>query len=567
MMTCSFYLLEDDMTKAPNATELTLGRRNFFVLASGLAATSVLAGCGGGASSGSAAGTEFTGSIQELLPNLIPHDVAMPDIEGVDGSVPGFTSIPEEFVPSVAETPGRGSSFTAMTPLWSNVPPGKDSNEYMQEVDAAIGADFQFNITDGNTYNEKLQAVLASPQNIPDFVTVQSGGMPNRFEEALEANFEDLTPHLAGDAVAKYPNLAALPTEMWSCCVFGGRLYGLPYASDIIGNTVYYRSDIADELGVSMEFSDAAEFLEVLKEVTDPGANRWAVNDLANGAAVHTIFGTPPDWVKRDGALVHRYETEEYRAALDFQSQVFAAGVVHPDSVAGNSQQGRQRFISGQVLITGDGVGGWLSTLRQARPENPEFEMAPIPAFNGAGGDPVYWKSAPSNLFTFVKKSDDPSRIEEQLALADYFAAPFGSSEFALLEYGVEGVHHTRDEDGVFHLTEQGQREVVRTYTWISRSIRVATEAQFDGYVDGMTSWMASIMPFAEEPLGFGRTIMEPSEFASLSTPFDDLESDIARGRRPLSDLDAALENWRTSGGDRMRDHYAEIFDSLEDAE
>ena len=121
-------------------------------------------------------------------------------------------------------------------------------------------------------------------------------------------------------------------------------------------------------------------------------------------------------------------------------------------------------------------------------------------------------------------------------------------------------MHHTRDDDGVFHLTDQGQQEVVRTYTWISRPIRVATEVQYEGYVEGMTSWMASIMPYAKEPLGYGRTIVEPSEFASLDAPFTDLESDIARGRRSLSDLDDAVENWRASGGERMREYYAEVF-------
>ncbi len=536
-----------------------IARRRLFALTPGLAAAGVLAGCGGsggGAQSGPAA-AQFS---EDVLPDLIPRDVVAPDIEGVDGSVDGFTEIPSELIPSVEEQPGKGGRFTAMTPLWSTVPPGRDSNEYMQEIDAQIGAEFRFNITDGNSYNEKLQAVLASPRNIPDFVTVQSSGIPNRFEDALEANFQDLTPFLAGDAVAKYPNLAALPTEMWSCCVFNGKLYGLPYASDMIGSTVYYRNDIVEDLGVSMEFSDADDFLAALEELTDPAANRWATNDLADGGAIHTIFGTPPGWIERDGVLLHRYETDEYRAALDFQSRVFAAGVVHPDSVAGNSQQGRQRFVSGQVLIAGDGVGGWLSTLRQARSENPEFRMHPIPAFNGAGGDPVYWKGAPSNLFTFLKQSEDTSRIEEQLALADYFAAPFGSSEFAQLEYGIEGVHHTRDEDGVFHLTEQGQQEVVRTYTWICRSIRVATEVQYEGFVPEMTSWMASIMPYAHEPLGYARTIVEPAEFAALDAPFTDLESDIARGRRSLSDLDDAVENWRSSGGERMREHYAEVF-------
>ncbi len=481
-----------------------------------------------------------------------------PDIAGVDGSIPGFLTIPTELVKSVSEVPGRGSSFTAMTPLWSAIPPGKDSNEYMQIVDETIGANFQFNIVDGNDYNQRLQAVLASPRNVPDFVTVQSSGMPARFDDAVAANFQDLTPYLAGDAIEKYPNLAALPTAMWSSCVFNGALYALPYASDTIGNTVFYRRDILDDLGIDPNPTSAEDFLDLLKELT--GGGRWAVNDLANGGAINTIFGRPPQWVERDGKLLHAVETEEYRAAMEFQAEVFAAGVVHPDSVAGNVQQGRQRFISGEVLITGDGVGGWLSTLRAARPANPDFDMYPLPLFETVK-EPVIYRGTPANLFTFLKTTDDEDRIEEQLALANYFAAPFGTEENALLDYGVEGIHHERGEGNIFEFNEKGERETVRTYTWISRSERVAAEVQYDGYVEGITEWMASVMPVAEEPLFYGRTLVVPTEFSSLNAPFADLEADIARGRRNMDDLDRQIENWRESGGERMREFFAEALE------
>ncbi|WP_114558330.1 extracellular solute-binding protein [Desertihabitans aurantiacus] len=537
-----------------------IDRRLFLGLAGGTAVGAGLAACSGG---GTPAPVSPSGAALDpsVLPKYIPQSIVEPDIKGVNGSVSGFTTIPREMVQTVPEVPGRGSEFTAMTPLWATVPPGREDNAYMQAVDAEIGARFQFNITDGNSYNERLQAVLASPRNVPDFVTVQSSGMPTRFDDAVRANFQDLTPFLAGDAIERYPNLAALPTAMWSCCVFNGGLYALPYASDTITTTIFQRRDLMEELGIEVAPSSAEDFLSLLKELT--GGGRWAVNDLSDGSAVHTIFGTPPLWVERDGTLVHRYETDEYRAAMEYQARVFAAGVVHPDSVAGNSQQGRQRFISGEVAITGDGVGGWLSTLRAARPGNPDFDMYPVPLFAADGtGEPVVWKGTPANLFSFLKKSEDPARIEEQLALANYFAAPFGSRENVLLDYGVEGTHHERDERGAFYLTDQGEREVVRTYTWISRAERAATEVQYDGYVEDMTSWMASVMEYAVEPPFYGRTLVVPNEFASLSGPFEDLEADIARGRRTMADLDAAVEDWRRSGGDRMRAFYLEALEA-----
>ncbi|WP_154793590.1 extracellular solute-binding protein [Occultella kanbiaonis] len=538
-----------------------IARRSFLTLAAGsAAAVPLLAACGSGpAGSGPGPSGGAAVDVDSVIPDYVPRDIVTPDFPSVDGSTPGYLSFPDEFVASVEEVPGRGSSFTAMTPLWSTVPPGLPDNSYMVTVNEEINADFRFQITDGNAYGEKLQAVLAAESSVPDFVTIPSWTLPPRFGQAAENLFADLTPHLAGDKITKYPNLANISSDAWRCCVFNGKLYGLPYPSDLINSVIFYRHDLTSELGIEVAPANAQEFLDLALELTDPGANRWAMNDMWAGAQL--MFRVPDKWILEGGNLVHRVESEAYRQALEFQAELFAAGVVHPDAVAGNEQQARQRFISGEVVITPDGAGGWLSATREAYAGNPDYNQQPVPAFAGDGGTPVIFKGTPSNLFTFIKQTDDTERLEEQLALANYFAAPFGTKEQMLLEYGAEGVHHDLDDANVPTLNETGLREVARTYTWITRPPIVASQVQYPSYVEDFATWMAGVMEYAVDPVFYTQQIVEPPEFGALEQPFIDLEMDIARGRSDISALDAAIENWRSAGGEQLREFYAEYLD------
>src|SRR5699024_1867431 len=78
----------------------------------------------------------------------------------------------------------------------------------------------------------------------------------------------------AGEGVLDSPNLARLDPAAWEYSMFNGRIYGLPYPSELVTDAVFYRRDLFEELGVEPP-TDAESFLEVLSEITDPGANRW----------------------------------------------------------------------------------------------------------------------------------------------------------------------------------------------------------------------------------------------------------------------------------------------------
>ena len=174
------------------------------------------------------------------------------------------------------------------------------------------------------------------------------------------------------------------------------------------------------------------------------------------------------------------------------------------------------------------------------------------------------YKAPGANICSYLKKTDDDARIEELLKAANFLAAPFGTAEYQLINYGVEGTHYTLDASGLPVPTDQAQTEVQPSYIFLVDPPVVNAKVALPDYVEASSAWSARNAEFLVEPLFYGQNITEPNQFASLAQPFVDLEKDIARGRKSLEDLDAAIETWRTSGGDELRAFYQEIYDAQE---
>ncbi|WP_082178333.1 MULTISPECIES: extracellular solute-binding protein [Micrococcaceae] len=539
------------------AASPAVNRRSFLGILSGAvflaAAPAALTACSGTAAPQATSSGSLAETVAKLVPAYKPLELLKPDIASVNGSTPGFTSVPASLVKSVAKTPGSGGTYTAMTPAWWAVPPALPENGYYKAVNEKLGATVNFQVNDGNAYADKVQTVLASPKDVPDWMVIPAWNLPPRFGQAAAGVFQDLSQFLAGDKVNKYPNLANIPTAAWKMGCFEGGLYGLPYPGALISDALFYRADLFKQLGVEPPKS-ADDFRKVAKELTDESKNRWGSEDVWTGAQI--MHGVVPKWKKVGGTLQNKFETDEYRAALEWTAKLFADGSVHPDAVAGNAQQAKQRFESGATLMASDGMGGWHEALARVLPTNPSFDQQPMDYFAPDGGKPTLFRAQPAAIFSFIKKAD-AAKVEEMLALANFMAAPFGTEEHVLINNGVEGVHFTRDAQGVPKATDKGSTEVTSTYAFLVSPPVVNSMVQYPGLVQAQSGWEARQAPNVVEDVFFGVQIQEPAKYGSLGKPFDDLAKDIIRGRKTMKDLDSELASWKSKGGDELRDFYA----------
>lgn len=553
----------------PNAASAP-SRRKF--LASTAVATAAVAGglpllsaCGGGSDGGSRDGTTSGKDAKKLLPAYVASNVVTPDIPSKNGSAVGFTSKLDlaGLKTSVPEKLGKGGKVTVMSPFWGSPP--KEDNAYYKAMNDLIGVDVVWQNQDGNTYDQKLGAVLASSE-VPDVVVVPGWNMTGKIPSAIIGKFADLGPYLSGDAVKEYPNLAAIPTDAWQRSIFGGKLRGLPMPSSYVSGILpLYRQDIFEQEGYEVPRS-CDEFMALAKEATNAKAKRWACLDMKWTAfnAFGVLSGNEKSlgWNQVDGKLIYRAETDEYLEALEWTRKLFAAGVVHPDAMLGksNATDPGPKFAAGEFLIYNQDISQWWSRTAEQATQNPEFKVWGMDFFGHDGGEPTLWAQNPASIFAFVNKNASESVIRDVLAVANVTAAPYGTKEYMATNYGVEGTHYTV-KDGVPTKTDQGNIDVMNAYVMVASPAATIAHPDFPEVAKGQVEWQQRTGAFTKKPTFYGMQVTEPARYTNLSNDFEQLEDDIVRGRKKVSDMQQAVSDWRSKGGDELRDWYKKLLD------
>jgi len=547
----------------------TISRRGLLASAAVVACAPLLAACGS-SSKTSGPGTTSEDQLSKILPNYVRNTAVTPNIPSVVGangavSDPCFLSYPGNPVKTVAAIPGRGGTYTTMTPLWGAIPPSS-GNAYYDAVNKALGATLKIQPSDGNNYGNALPPLLAADK-LPDWINIPGWNTANLdFGKAVDTKFADLTPYLAGDKINQYPNLANVARGAWAAGVWNGKLYGIPvYPSNaVFSGTFFYRKDIFDQLGIAADSIRSADDLFNLgKELTSQSAGRWAFDDLwGNGAGyLGQIFKVPFQFhwtTDSSGKLVHKYETQGIIDALNWHAKAAKAGYLHPDALAANTQNGKQRFYSGKVVITADGTGAWNGDDAKAgTAANPSYNRQAFKLMTVDGKSaPAIELGSGASLFSYLNKKLSDAQIKECLAIANYLAAPYGSAEWLTVNYGNPNVDYAMSEGNPV-LNELGNKEVATTFQFLATPPAVTTVSS--GYVQvakDYCAWQSEAVTHAVKPLFYGMNITEPSQYSSIGQQVEDTITDVKFGRKPISAYTDAVKTWQAQGGNALRTFY-----------
>jgi len=501
-----------------------------------------------------------------VVPTHIPRALLAPDVPA-EGPLPdGFFKYPSQLVRVIERKPGRSAEpITSMSAWWGPTPAGRGRNAYVDAVNAELGVPVAPSVQDGTSFAAKLSAVLAA-RDIPDVLSVPSWEVAKipRYSQAVTALFADLTEFLQGDAVKAYPMLATLPTAAWQYSVWGGRLSAVPFPQNgpPFPWAMFYRKDLCDRAGVGAPTS-IDELYRFGKKMTDPSRNVWAFGGVFDMVQMYFKCPSPNGgWRKSaSGGLEHKYETLEYRQAIDFAARLHREGLVHPDIIATNGSDQKQLFRSGKLFCCQEGPGAWRVMQSEESRITPGFDMQPVYLFSATGGDPHAWAGEEPVFYTFIKKKLSRDRIEEILRVLDWCAAPFGSAEHCLNEFGVEGKHFQRAADGSPVPTELGRKELASQFQVLGGRVpTLVGTSDVPNYVNDALAYAKNTLKYREPDPFTGIKIEMPPNMSRVVVPTEAKVTDIVRGRRPLGDLDQIVHEWRRSGGDEGREFLEQVL-------
>ncbi|MGG7510223.1 hypothetical protein [Plantibacter sp. YIM 135249] len=549
-----------------------LSRRSFMggtVSAAFLAAASTLTGCGpaGGPAGGGAGATTATsgaGGSAGVLPSYLPFAGATPDSPGVPGrSIDVFFSYPADPVRVTNGTPGDGAEFTALT-LADQAPPPLETNRYWQMMHERLGSPYRPSFAPGAEYPAKFATVTASGA-MPDFFTVLPAAPAQ--PKLLAATAADLTEHLAGDAVAEYPFLANIPTESWRGTVFDGRIRALPIPRGIQSTFVLYgRTDLLAAAGITDDPRDFAEFRAQLEATTDARRNRWALASVPLDYVRQTL-AVPNVWSERDGVFRSALLHDAQEDALEATRRLFADGLVHPDvaAMAGDRQK--------TWVQNGTSVFGWFTlsawpTLTTAETGAHDARGTTVPAFtrDGSGsGAGTAWLGEPNHSIVAIS-ADAGERVTTLLRIADWLATPFGTEEYLVRNYGVEGVHYTL-VDGVPRTIADTVSERALGLGYLSAPPRVNFSTEREVLLANQAFEYSLTGTAVANPANGLFSETQAKRGSVLGLAIADLELEIVRGRKPVSAWKDGVAAYRTGGGDRIRSELEAAFAAAREAQ
>ncbi|MEU9999361.1 extracellular solute-binding protein [Streptomyces sp. NPDC050848] len=537
-----------------------------------LAATGVsLTACSSSGSAKDSVGNE--GKELAPFPTYIPWTKGpAPDLEGTEEGVQAaYLKYPTP-VEAIPEKPGDGSKVSIWVSSWGSSPLPRGKNKFWKAAENALGVELEVTVVPAMEYSKKLTTMMASG-NMPDIM--QLVPTPNE-AQFVPAKCQDLSEFLAGDAIKKYPYLANIPRYAWkSSGRYAGKIFGIPVERPIAGSGLIVNKVKFKEAGILVPEVGGIgvdEFTKGLEQLTQKG--KWALGAQKDGAfgfnAWMSSFGSPNMWSVKDGAFVNYIETDEFLAGLEQMVKWQQKGVYRSDALGVDGLQEKTEFLSRKVYSRVNSPIDFKSVTIENRGR---FEMdyaLPFKPSNGA--DPVHWFGGGiyGSGQTVLKKAPK-ARIEMLLRILDALAAPFGTKEWELFNYGLEDIHFTRGKDGGPVKTDLAISggdgpDTLPLYYASAAPMPLYYPDQPDA-AKAQHAWQTKIVPIGVHSAHWGlRTDAWSKAEEALFRHREDAIKDIVTGRKKLSDWPAVVKEHMRKGGKAAAEGLAKEYAAAQKA-
>ena len=525
-------------------------RRNVLFGGLGVGAFALLSAAGCSNEGRGGVGAVSAAQNSSVLPKYIPYTGVPMDIKGADGVPDTMLKYPASPKKATSGQPGDGEDVGVFVMTNTPAPPKLEKNAYWQEMNERLGFGLSVALTPSGDYSDRFQTAVAGDQ-LPDIFAMFSGDIPG-LPGLLEERAVDLTEHLAGDAVEKYPFLANIPTESWQSCVYNGKVFAVPVPRGPAQSGVMYaRQDFFESEGIDPQVTSFEEFYSLCKELS--GGNTWALGRVPLGF-IRQMYEIPNGWSEEGGTLTSANLHERQQDALEAARRLVADGFVHPDGVTAAQPQRKTWLVNGTIRFLDDTFSAWPDFSNYPLGEGFQLAVVPPPLAEGGGTAGIHLGPQVQNITAISSKSS--GRAEALLDVLNYLAAPFGTEEHLFKTYGIEGVHYELDGTDPVP-TEKGRTEVQLGLKYVVEGPWVNFQAGDPSVAQSEHDAQAAVVPSAvKNPVSGLFSDTASRKGGQIGEKLGSVETDILAGRQKVSAWQPAAEAWAKGGGDKIRDEY-----------
>jgi putative aldouronate transport system substrate-binding protein len=465
------------------------------------------------------------------------------------------------------ETSGQAKAIEANQPLKLTMlqtaegePPQPDN-----DVEKAIEkyTNTQLDIQWSTAIKDKLPILIASG-DLPNVVAVGSSllKLPYMVNALRSDLFWDLTPY-----IKDYPNLSKINPQIYENLSFDGKIYGLPQVRPLSRRATSFRQDWLDNLGLK-EPKTVDDLYKVLRAFTydDPDKNGkndtyglLEFKDFGILTRVANWLGAPNQWEVKDGKFIAAPTTNEYFAALQFIKRLYDEKIMNQDFAVMEKTAWNAAFQAGKGGMVENITNSAFKQEEELKKVNPNAKLNMFSKLSGPKGDKTPGEGGFNDIIMISKSS---VKTEAELKRILSFYEKLGEEPMAtLLEWGIEGKHYKLENNKPVYTNVSLYNAEVLPYAQKVNSADRMKNAKPGDYPP--LKQLEFKLNNENEKYAVSNPAL-PFISATYSEKGQELEKIIkdATIKFTMGQLDEAgwkkaVENWRSSGGDKVAEEFA----------
>ena len=448
-----------------------------------------------------------------------------------------------------------------------------ENNPILQYIEEKTGVKLNILWGPNSTYGDLINTTLAD-KNPPMIMAVTDARGPSIIDSARAGAFWDLTDYIA-DAES-YPYLAAGTAGVYRNISVDGRIYGIFRSRAYPRAGIYYRCDIAKEVGFDKEVKTIADLTELAEKLAGYSKDTYALNMCSYTAGTINVitvaFGAPNNWgVDADGNIYPAHKSPAYLEGLNWLRHLYEIGGIDPNfaqistSDWDNIERTGKAFMRFDCLDNAHRQQEWFEN-NAGTTEQIFQTVGPVAKEDGSV---TVWPQ--NNGFAgeiMITKSVSEADLPKVLKFLDWCNSPDGQTT---LNAGIEGVTWWVNEDGYRYVPEDKTDEASnnsKMYLHDLNQLGMGVPGNLEnppaivnrGVTNLRERYNALNLELAPYAVSDPCFPFVSETAVAFGTQLNQIISDAAvqyiAGLIDEAGLRAAWEDWAAQGGDMMTEEY-----------
>ena len=453
-----------------------------------------------------------------------------------------------------------------------------EDNPVLKKIEELSGVKLNIQWGPNSTYSEIFSTTLADA-NPPMLISATNARDPQVINSAKGGTFWDLTAFV--NDPENYPYLSAGNQNIYKSISVDDKLYGIYRSRAFPRGGIYYRCDIAKEVGFDREVKTLDDLTELAEKLAGYSDDTYALNMCSYTAGTINVItvamGAPNTWgVDENGNIYPAHKSPAYKEGLDWLRHLYEIGGIDPNFAQISTsdwdtiERNNKAFMRFDCLDNAHRQQEWFENNAGATTQLFQ-SVGPVAK---ADGSITVWPQNEGFVgeILVMKKSVKEEDLPKVMKFLDWCNSPEGQT---IINAGLEGLTYDVDEDGFRYVPEAKSEEYSKNEQMYHNNVNQLgmgvsgnlenPKARLNrGYSELRQRYEdlnVELAPYAVLNPCAGLTSETQVNYgAQLDPIISDAAVQYIAGLIGEEELKAAWDEWAEMGGDKMTAEYNEAY-------